>query len=144
MTLPVGYKITLLWALSGLLAQSIKVILGYFKERRVDLRRLVEPGGMPSSHSSAASTLTVAIGLVFGFDSPFFAITLFFSLVVMYEATGLRRAAGRQAKMLNKLADMIYEKRVSRDMKLRELLGHTPAEVFLGCLMGVIFALAFF
>jgi acid phosphatase family membrane protein YuiD len=144
MTLSVSHKIILLWALSGLLAQSIKVMLGYFKERRVDLRRLVEPGGMPSSHSSAASTLTVVIGLASGFDSPLFAIVLFFSLVVMYEATGLRRAAGRQAKMLNKLADMIYEKRVSRDMKLRELLGHTPVEVFLGCLMGVIFALAFF
>jgi len=144
MNLPTGHKIILLWALSGLLAQFIKTFLGYFKKKKINLRHLVEPGGMPSSHSSSAFALTTSIGLAYGFDSPLFAITLFFSFIVIYEAAGLRRSAGRQAEILNKLLDKIYKKEVSKDMKLRELLGHTPIEVFLGCLMGILFALAFF
>ena len=144
MILPVGHKIILLCFLSGFLAQAIKTFFGYIKEKKLNLRNLVEPGGMPSSHSSSAATLSICMGLSYGFDSPLFASTLFFSVVVMYEATGLRRAAGRQAKMLNKLLDRIYKKEDTGDMKLRELLGHTPAEVLLGALMGVVFAIAFF
>lgn len=143
MSLNPAHKIILLCFFSGLLAQLIKVALGYSKEKRINIRHIVEPGGMPSSHSSAASTLTISIGLTSGFNSPLFAITFFFSIIVMYEATGLRRAAGRQAEMLNKLIDKIYRKETSTDMKLRELLGHTPTEVLLGALMGILFALAF-
>lgn len=139
-----GYKVLLLTALSGLLAQSIKVLGGYIRERRVDLRRLVEEGGMPSSHSSAAMTLSISVGIHAGFDSLVFVVAVFFSFVIMYEATGLRRAAGRQAEVLNLIVDEIRaQRRFPQRAKLRELLGHTPLEVVLGALMGVSFALAF-
>lgn len=139
-----GYKVLLLTALSGLLAQSIKVLCGYFRERRVDLRRLVEEGGMPSSHSSAAMTLSISVGLRAGFSSLVFVVAIFFSFVIMYEATGLRRAAGRQAEVLNLIVDEIRaQRRFPQRAKLKEFLGHTPVEVMLGALMGATFALAF-
>lgn len=139
-----GYRVLILTFLSGLLAQSIKVVSGYLKERRLDLRRLVEPGGMPSSHSSAAMALTTSVAIYAGLDSMMFVIALFFSFVIMYEAAGLRRAAGIQAQILNLIVDEIYTKRrLFHGARLRELLGHTPLEVILGAIMGIIFALAF-
>ncbi len=139
-----GYRVLLLTALSGLLAQLIKVLCGYIRERRVDLRRFVEEGGMPSSHSSAAMTLAVLVGIRAGFSSLVFAVALFFSFVIMYEATGLRRAAGLQAEILNLIVDDIRaQRRFPQKARLRELLGHTPLEVLLGALMGCTFALAF-
>lgn len=144
MGIPVGYKIIILWTLSGLLAQVIKFIVAYFKNRRVDLRRLIEPGGMPSSHCSAVATLSTTVGLVFGFDSTLFAVTVFFGFVIIYEATGLRRVVGEQAEALNKLIDAVYKKEKLPNQRLHVLLGHTPLEVLLGIIMGILFALAFF
>ena len=139
-----GYKIIVLWVLSASLVQFIKFILTYIKERRIDLSRLIEPGGMPSSHSAAASTLSTSIGLACGFNSAVFAVTLFFGCVIVYESTGLRRAVGEQAEALNKLILMVYEKKSLYKEELRIILGHTPVEVLLGILMGICFALAFF
>ncbi|MBI4722580.1 MAG: divergent PAP2 family protein [Candidatus Stahlbacteria bacterium] len=144
-----GYKIILLWALSASLVQVMKFVFTYIKERRIDLNRLIEPGGMPSSHSAGASTLSTAIGLACGFNTPIFAGFLFFSTVIVYESTGLRRAVGEQAKALNKLILTVYEKKslhleYIHIEELRVILGHTPVEVLLGILMGICFALAFF
>jgi len=139
-----GYKVLLVTVLSGLLAQCIKVLCGYVREKRVDLKRFVEEGGMPSSHSCAAMTLTISVGIGAGFGSLVFVVALFFSFVIMYEATGLRRAAGKQAEVLNLIVDEIRaQRRFPQKAKLRELLGHTPLEVVLGALMGSVFALAF-
>lgn len=138
-----GYKIIVLWVLSGVLAQLIKFVIAYLREKRVDLRRLIEPGGMPSSHSAGASALTTAIGLVYGFDSPSFVIATFFSAVIIYEATGLRRSVGEQAEILNRLLDELFEGKKFTDTKLQVVLGHTPLEVILGVVMGISFALAF-
>ena len=144
MNIPVGYKIIILWALGGLLAQFIKFIFTYFKKRRIDLSRLIEPGGMPSAHSTCVATLSTTIGLAFGFDSGVFAITTFFGSVIIYESTGLRRSVGEQAEALNKLIETIYKKRKLLNEKLPVVLGHTPLEVLLGIIMGIFFALAFF
>lgn len=144
MDIPVGYRILILWCLSGSLAQFIKFVVPYFKHRQIDLRRLIEPGGMPSSHSASVSTLSTTIGLTFGFDSAVFAITVFFGSVIIYEATGLRRSVGEQAEVLNKLIDALYKKEKLPTERLRVVLGHTPLEVLLGVLMGIFFALAFF
>jgi len=92
---------------------------------------------MPSSHSASVAALTTAIGLQRGCTSGLFAVTLYFSLIVMYDAAGLRRAAGRQAAVLNRLIDRHFQHPEGDTQRLMELLGHTPLEVLVGALVGV-------
>ncbi|HEV2034010.1 MAG TPA: divergent PAP2 family protein [Candidatus Dormibacteraeota bacterium] len=119
------------------IAQASKVILYSVRERRLNLRVLAVTGGMPSSHSAIVMGLTTAIGKYAGLTSPQFAIALIFSFVVMYDAAGLRRAAGRQAAILNRLVEDLVHMRGVQEQKLRELLGHTPVEVLVGAVLGV-------
>lgn len=139
-----NWKLLILPFLSGLLAQGIKVILSYFTEHRVNFRRFVEMGGMPSSHTSAASTLSTLVWLKEGYESTIFAVTLFFSFIVMYEAAGLRRAAGRQAMVLNQIIEEFHRSGRIERIKLIEFLGHTPLEVFMGGILGFFFGVAFY
>jgi uncharacterized protein len=119
------------------IAQAAKVILYSVRERRLNLRVLAVTGGMPSSHSAIVMGLTTATGKYAGLTSPEFAIALIFSFVVMYDAAGLRRAAGRQAAILNRLVEDLVHMRGVQEQKLRELLGHTPVEVLVGAVLGV-------
>jgi acid phosphatase family membrane protein YuiD len=123
------------------IAQAAKVILYSVRERRLNLRVLAVTGGMPSSHSAIVMGLTTAIGKYSGPTSPQFAIALIFSFVVMYDAAGLRRAAGRQAAILNRLVEDLVHMRGVQEQKLRELLGHTPVEVLVGAVLGVVVGL---
>ncbi len=97
---------------------------------------------MPSSHAASVMALSVCVGLREGFGSVLFAVTLYFSLIVMYDAAGLRRAAGRQAEILNRLIDEHYENPGVETQRLMELLGHTPFEVTIGALVGIAAAFA--
>src|SRR5918911_3569313 len=115
----------LAWAI----AQVLKVALTSVRERHLNLRVLAETGGMPSSHAAIVMGLTSAVGRVNGVTSAAFAIALIFSVVVMYDAQGVRRAAGRQAAVLNRLVEDLVWLRHFNDDRLRELLGHTPLEV---------------
>jgi uncharacterized protein len=119
------------------IAQASKVILSSIRKRRLNLRVLAETGGMPSSHSAIVMGLTAAIGKYSGLGSAAFAIALIFSFVVMYDAAGLRRAAGRQAEVLNRLVEDLFHMRGVQEAKLRELLGHTPFEVLVGAALGI-------
>ena len=112
------------------------VILVSARQRRHNLRVLAETGGMPSSHSALVTGLTFGIGRLNGFNSAPFAIALIFSFVVMYDAAGVRRAAGRQAAVLNRLVEDLVAMRGIREDRLRELLGHTPVEVLVGAVLG--------
>jgi acid phosphatase family membrane protein YuiD len=123
------------------IAQAAKVILYSVRERRLNLRVLAVTGGMPSSHSAIVMGLTTAIGKYSGPTSPQFAIAIIFSFVVMYDAAGLRRAAGRQAAILNRLVEDLVHMRGVQEQKLRELLGHTPVEVLVGAVLGVVVGL---
>jgi acid phosphatase family membrane protein YuiD len=125
----------------GLLIQCYKGISQYARTGRWNLRRFVETGGMPSSHSAAVAALSTSVGLETGFRSVLFGATLYFSLVVMYDAAGLRRAAGRQAVILNRLIDEHFKHPERETQRLMELLGHTPFEVFVGALLGIASAL---
>lgn len=109
--------------------------------RRWNLRRFVGTGGMPSSHAAAVSALSTAVGLKEGFGTTLFGVTLYFSLIVMYDAAGLRQAAGRQAAILNRLIDEHFEHPEKNTHRLMELLGHTPLEVLVGAVLGVVSAL---
>jgi hypothetical protein len=120
-----------LWValLASVLAQAIKLILAYVRSGKLNLRVLVETGGMPSSHAALVTALSVGVGLEEGWDSLLFAATMVFALVVMYDAAGIRQAAGKQARVLNRLMEEWFEEKGAdrfQEPYLRELLGHTP------------------
>jgi hypothetical protein len=121
--------------------QGYKGFSTWSRTGRLNLRRFVETGGMPSSHSASVAALSVAVGLQEGFTSALFGVTLYFSLVVMYDAAGLRRAAGKQAEVLNRLIETHFRSPQGDTQKLMELLGHTPLEVLVGGLLGAASAL---
>ncbi|MBN2260871.1 MAG: divergent PAP2 family protein [Clostridiales bacterium] len=123
-----------------LIAQVSKVILTLLIDKKLNLYRLVGSGGMPSSHTSFVMGLTTALGLDFGWDSAIFALSLVFSLVVMYDASGVRRAVGKQAIILNTMLDDLYKHRHIGQEKLKELIGHTSYEVLIGAILGIFIA----
>lgn len=126
--------------LGWIVAQALKIILTW--EKKFDFRRIIGSGGMPSSHASFVMSLTMAIGFEVGFQDPLFAISGVMAFVVMYDATGVRRSAGQQAAILNKLVDSIQAADMPKtEKRLKELLGHTPLEVFAGAILGIIIAI---
>lgn len=136
---------SVLWTaiLGWFAAQVIKFILVLVTTKSLDLRRLVGSGGMPSSHSSIVMALSVSVGLSEGFSSASFAICMIVSFVVMYDATGVRRAAGQHARILNELIKGKNDFETNGKL-LKELLGHSPVEVFAGALLGIAVAIAVF
>lgn len=133
-------KILMTTLSAWIIAQTIKVTTGVIKQKKFDFRWFVGTGGMPSSHAAGASCLATAVGLEYGFDSVVFALAASFALVVMFDAQGVRRAAGRQARILNKITDDIYWQGKIDEGRLRELVGHTPIEVIVGFFLGIIIA----
>ncbi len=123
--------------ISMLLAQFFKLFTHLFTARKLDFKRFTETGGMPSSHTSTVVALTALIGLREGFDSVYFAIAAVFSGVTMHDATGIRQAAGKQAELLNNIVDDLFHVRGVKEGHLKELLGHTYAEVFGGFVLGI-------
>ena len=121
------------------LAQFIKIFTG--KDKRIDFSRIFTSGGMPSSHSSFVTSLSTLVGLERGFNSTEFAVALVFSLIIMYDASGVRRAVGKQATILNQIVDDIHHGKHIKPDKLKELVGHTPFEVLMGALLGIVVAL---
>ena len=121
----------------GFLVQAWKGISEFLRHRRWNFRRFVETGGMPSSHAASVSALSTEVAFREGVGSVLFGVTLYFSLVVMYDAAGLRRAAGRQAEVLNRLIDQHWKDPEQETQRLMELLGHTPLEVAVGALIGL-------
>lgn len=127
--------------ISWFLAQAIKVVIYRFQEDKWNLWHFFEAGGMPSAHSAAVTSLTLSMALSQGWNSPVFTACLVFALIVMYDATGVRRAAGKQAEILNKIVDDIYATGKVRVEKLKEILGHDPIEVVGGATLAVIVTL---
>ncbi len=136
------YNNQTLWVsiLSWFVAQFIKVISVLLTEKRFDFSRFIGSGGMPSSHSSFVTALSVMIGFEYGFDSPLFAVCIVFSFIVMYDASGVRRAAGKQASILNQIVEHWDEGVEIQGERLKELIGHTPFEVIAGAALGIIIA----
>jgi len=133
-------KIFLTTLSAWLIAQAMKVFIGVVQKKRLDFRLFVGTGGMPSSHVAGAACLATSVGIEYGFDSVLFALAASFAIVVMFDAQGVRRATGKQARILNKITDDIYWQGKIHDGRLRELIGHTPLEVIGGFLVGVLIA----
>lgn len=119
--------------LSWAIAQVTKIFLTFIQQDKWDLTRFYGSGGMPSSHSSLVTALSFSIGKYHGFDSPLFALAITVAMVVMYDAAGVRRAAGKQAEWLNLL---IHRQGIEPAKQLKELLGHSPLEVIAGAILG--------
>lgn len=129
----------------GISVVAVTQILKFFShwliKRTADFRMFTTTGGMPSSHASGVMALSTTVGLIKGFSSIEFAIALGYALIVMYDAAGVRRAAGRQAACLNKIIMDVYKQELKEaGGKLKELLGHTPMQVFVGAIFGVVYS----
>jgi acid phosphatase family membrane protein YuiD len=123
------------------IAQALKVLFYYILEKRWDLNRMFGLGGMPSSHSAVVCALATAVGVSRGFYSPEFAISFVLASVVMTDAAGVRRAAGKQAALINRIVkELIEEGKGLTHETLKELLGHSPFEVLIGALLGILIA----
>lgn len=123
--------------------QLFKLIWDLVKEKRFNFKRIMGAGGMPSSHSAVVCSIATLIGKNYGLDSGIFGLAIIFALVVMYDAAGVRRAAGKQAKLLNKIVETPGLETVQVQEKLVEVLGHTPVEVIVGAIIGVAAGLIF-
>ncbi|MBU0581265.1 MAG: divergent PAP2 family protein [Candidatus Margulisbacteria bacterium] len=124
-----------------LIAQVSKFFYYFIKDKRMDFRYLVLAGGMPSSHSAMAIALSTAVGLQEGWGSSVFAVSVIFASIVLYDAAGVRRAAGKQAKVLNVIMSDLFDYGKFHGEKLKELIGHTPLEVVAGFILGIIVAI---
>lgn len=121
--------------------QLFKFLYDIIKERKINFKRIMQAGGMPSSHSAVVVVLTTMIAKAEGLTSPLFGVSLIFSFVVMYDAAGVRRAAGKQAKLLNKIVETPGLSGVEVSERLVEVLGHTPVQVIVGALIGLVVGL---
>jgi acid phosphatase family membrane protein YuiD len=119
-------------------AQGIKILIHYWRSHKFEPRLIAAPGGMPSSHSAFVCSIAVAIAMREGMNSSLFALSVGLAGVVMYDAAGVRRAAGRQATVLNQIVEELFQGHPISDRKLQELLGHTPTQVVVGATCGVL------
>ena len=121
--------------------QLFKVIYDLITTRKLNFKRIMGAGGMPSSHSAVVTSLATLIGKYQGVDTPIFAMSVVFAMVVMYDAAGVRRAAGKQATLLNKIVETPGLSGVQVQEKLVEVLGHTPLQVIVGAAIGIVVGL---
>ena len=136
----ISNKVLIACVTAWFIAQLLKIILTFQKTKKIDITRFVGSGGMPSSHTSFVMCLATAIGKLYGFGAPIFAFALCFALIVMYDAAGVRRAAGYQAKVLNMIIEDLAHHKPLGNERLKELLGHTPKEVLAGAVLGIVIA----
>jgi acid phosphatase family membrane protein YuiD len=120
-------------------AQALKLIIHLVINHKIDFRLLVGTGGMPSSHTASVTALTTSVGLATGFTSTIFLVALLYCIVVISDALGVRRAAGRQAKLLNMIVDEMGRNKLHAEKRMKELLGHTPIEAAAGIVIGILF-----
>lgn len=136
-------KVLLASLIGWFIAQLIKVIHDFRTTHIWNFSILLEPGGMPSSHSAFVAALTHATGLFVGFGSTEFAISFVLASIVIYDATGIRREAGKQAQIINTIIEEFKSGHPLKGTKLREMLGHTPLEALAGTLLGIVVAQIF-
>ncbi len=132
-TNPVLQSAVLAW----FLAQLIKLVIEIIRKRQVDWRILMSAGGMPSSHASSITSAMLGVGLFDGFDTPLFGLAFVISMIVLYDAAGVRRQAGKQAEKINKMINELLKGHPLSQEQLQEVLGHTPFQVFMGFLLGI-------
>ena len=139
-----GYEAIIAGFSCALIAQVLKFCIFTIRTRKINFKIFTTTGGMPSSHSAGVMGLATSIGLIDGFSSTLFAVAIGFAMITMYDAAGVRRAAGKTAACLNRMMEDYYKHDLQAiGGKLKELLGHTPFEVYMGALLGIALACYF-
>lgn len=138
-----AYKAIWVPLVAWFVAQVLKVIIHFARRKSFDLSLFWSPGGMPSAHSALMTALATTIGLLYGFDSPLFAISLAVAFIVMYDAAGVRRTVGYHSTMLNKMLDELFRGDKEFSQRLAEIIGHTKWEVFAGAMLGIVLGMLF-
>lgn len=134
----INNHVLLVAIIACLVAQVLKLAIELIKQGKVNFRSLVSTGGMPSAHSALVSSLATAVGISSGWSSPEFAVACMFAVIVMYDAAGVRQAAGKQARILNQIIDELFQEGHNfNEDRLKELLGHTPFQVIVGLMLGI-------
>ena len=129
-----------------IIAQIAKTLINFIMTKKFSFDRLIGDGGMPSGHSATVTALAVMCGLTEGFGSTVFGLAMVFAIVVMHDAMGVRREAGKHAESIKEMAELVNELFKERDLKIRtekmkKLIGHTPLQVFVGALVGLLIAI---
>lgn len=142
----ISNKILWVVVIAWFTAQVLKVCTHAYVYKTFDLKRLVGDGGMPSCHSAVVSSMTLYVGLVYGFNTPVFAISAIFAFIVMHDASGVRLETGKQAKVIKSISEILEDltNTVIDDEKLKEFVGHTHLQVFMGALLGFVVAIICF
>ena len=131
-------RVLLVALIACLIAQALKLVIEIVKNRKLNVRVLVTTGGMPSAHSALVTALAAGVGQTLGWASPDFAVAMIFAIIVMYDAAGVRQAAGKQARILNQMIDELFHEHPEfNGDRLKELLGHTPVQVIAGSALGI-------
>ncbi len=139
-----GLAVILAAISANFLTQCLKMIFNVFTAKNFEFRLLTKTGGMPSSHSAMVTCTSTYIGLLGGWNSVTFALSVIVALIIMHDAASVRRSVGQQARILNQLAGELFTlNNEAKIEKIKELLGHTPIEVFVGALIGCLHALVF-
>lgn len=123
------------------MAQILKFVIYLWVNRSIDWNRLLGDGGMPSGHSATVTALAVTAGMEYGLDAPVFAVCVVLAIIVMHDAMGVRREAGKHAQAINELLDLLSREEIPDDVKLKEFLGHSPLQVCCGAILGLVLAL---
>lgn len=122
-------------------AQFLKVVVNYIRERKLSWSLIVSQGGMPSSHTALMTSLATVIAVLYGLDSPLFALAMVTAFIVMYDAAGVRRTVGYQSTVVNKIVDELFKDNPEFGHRLQEIIGHSRWQVFFGAILGVSFGL---
>lgn len=131
-------QVLLVALIACLIAQALKLVIELVKNQKFNVRVLVTTGGMPSAHSALVTALAAGVGQKLGWASPEFALAMVFAIIVMYDAAGVRQAAGKQARILNQMIDELFHEHPEMNQdRLKELLGHTPFQVIAGSALGI-------
>ena len=138
-----AYKAIWVPLVAWFVAQFLKVLVNFIIKKQFSWSYMYSPGGMPSAHTAVMTALATTIGILYGFDSPLFAIALVVAFIVMYDAAGVRRTVGRQSTVLNKMLEELFRGNKEFSQRLQEIIGHTKWEVFVGGLLGIAFGIFF-
>ncbi len=131
-------RVLLVALIACLIAQVLKLAIEIIKNRKLNVQVLVTTGGMPSAHSALVTALAAGVGQSLGWQTPEFAVAMVFAIIVMYDAAGVRQAAGKQARILNQMIDELFQEHHEfHEDRLKELLGHTPFQVIAGSALGI-------
>ncbi|BAZ11246.1 acid phosphatase/vanadium-dependent haloperoxidase-related protein [Calothrix sp. NIES-4071] len=131
-------RVLLVALIACFMAQALKLAVEIIKNRKLNIQVLVTTGGMPSAHSALVTALAAGVGQTVGWKSPEFALATVFAIIVMYDAAGVRQAAGKQARILNQMIDELFREHPNfNEDRLKELLGHTPFQVIAGSALGI-------